>query len=84
MNDIEISTIAKGDDELRIAVKEFKGRVYTDVRIFVDYQAGGKGPSKKGITVGPTKIRSLIEALEQAAAKMDSLKAERAAKEAAA
>ena len=49
MDDIAIATIAKGDDELRIAVKEYEGHVYTDVRLFVDYTTGGKGPSKKGV-----------------------------------
>ena len=48
MDAIEIASIAKGDDELRIAVKEYEGHVYTDVRLFVDYTTGGKGPSKKG------------------------------------
>ena len=43
--------ILKGDEEIRIAVKEFKGKAYVDIRTFWSDESGQFRPSKKGITV---------------------------------
>ena len=52
---IEIATVEKNKtEELPIALKEFKGRRYLDIRIFVEpYTDEGQGrvPTKKGVTL---------------------------------
>ena len=80
MDDIPIAVIKKNQtDELHIAIKEFKGRVYIDVRTFIEYSTTGQmGPTKKGITIGPRKLRELIEALERAEVEVQKLAQEAA------
>jgi hypothetical protein len=67
---IDIATIEKNrSEELRVALKEFKGRNYADVRTYVEpYADEGQGrvPTKKGITVPLAKLPELIAALQKA------------------
>ena len=59
----EIAVIQKNrDDELRVALKEYEGHPYVDVRTFTEYQSGEVGPTKKGVTIGVSKLCQLIEA----------------------
>ena len=66
--DTEISTIKKhARDELRIALKDFEGHRYVDVRTYTEYQdTGQQGPTKRGITIGLAKLPDLISALQEA------------------
>ena len=67
---IDIATIEKNrSEELRVALKEYKGRRYLDIRTFIEpYADEGQGrvPTKKGITVSLPKLPELIEALQAA------------------
>lgn len=70
MQDKCIATIEKSKfEELRIIIKECKGRRYVDVRTFVEpYADEGQGriPTKKGITCPLDKLPHLIKALLKA------------------
>ena len=67
---IDIATIEKNrSEELRVALKEYKGRDYLDIRTFIEpYADEGQGrvPTKKGITVPLDKLPELIAALQEA------------------
>ncbi len=78
MDDILIATIPKGDDEIRVTVKEYQGHIFTDVRLFIDYTTGERGPTKRGITVGPSRLPKLIAALQEAQVKIEELAVEAA------
>ena len=66
----EIATIEKNKlEELRIALKEFKGYRLIDVRTYVEpYTDEGQGrvPTKKGVTLGLAKLPEFIAALHEA------------------
>jgi hypothetical protein len=54
-------------EELQIAINEYKGKKYVDLRIYYTTDEGDNwNPTKKGITVPPDKIDDVIEALEKA------------------
>ena len=79
MDDISIAIIRKSDsEEIRITVKEFKGNRFVDVRVFTDYTTGERGPTKRGITAGPSRLPELIAALQQAQARIEELAVEAA------
>ena len=63
-----ISTIERSSTEqLQIAVKEYKGKKYLDLRIFYTTDDGGTWlPSKKGVTVAPDQLPILIDAVQTA------------------
>ncbi len=66
----DIATIEKNKiEELRVALKEYKGHDYVDVRTYVEpYADEGQGrvPTKKGVALALTKLPELIAALQQA------------------
>ena len=68
--DITIATIEKNRSEaVRIALKEFKGRHYLDIRTYIEpYADEGQGrvPTRKGVTVPLAKLPALIEGLQAA------------------
>jgi len=70
-----LAVIPKNDtDRLQIAIKEYKGRKYLDMRAFFTTDGGENWiPTKKGITVYPDKLDVFKEAIEKA---MDELKDE--------
>ncbi len=80
MEDIEIAVIKKNaTDELRVAVKQYEGITYVDIRTFTEYYTTGQmGPTKKGVTVSLRKLRELIEALERAEVEVEKLAQEAA------
>ncbi len=67
---IDIATIEKNKtEELRVALKEFQGHNYADIRTYRDpYPDDGQGraPTKKGVTMAVTKLPDLVAALQQA------------------
>lgn len=70
-----ISTIERSSTEqLQIAVKEFKGKKYLDLRIFYTTDDGASWlPTKKGVTVSPNHLSILKEAIEVAIDELDGL-----------
>ena len=63
-----IATIPRSDTErIEIAVNEYKGKKYLDLRIFYTTDSGTSWlPTKKGITVSPDNLELLKDAIEQA------------------
>ena len=63
-----LATISRSDTEqLQIAVKEFKGRKYLDMRIFYTTDGGESWlPTKKGVTCSPEHLEILKNAIEEA------------------
>ena len=70
-----ISTIERSSTEqLQIAVKEYKGKKYLDLRIFYTTDDGASWlPTKKGVTISPNHLSILKEAIEVAASELDGL-----------
>ena len=66
----DITAIEKNrTEELRVALKEYKGHDYVDVRTYVEpYADEGQGriPTKRGITLRVRKLPELIVALKEA------------------
>ncbi|MGH8533672.1 MAG: transcriptional coactivator p15/PC4 family protein [Gammaproteobacteria bacterium] len=65
-----IATIRKNAvDEVRVALTEFKGYSYVDVRLFTELEdKPEKAPTKKGITPRPDLLPELLAALQKAEA----------------
>ena len=63
-----IATIDRNDRErLQIAVNEYKGKSYLDLRIFYTTDGGDSWrPTQKGVTVAPEGLETLKEAVEEA------------------
>lgn len=63
-----LGTIERSETEqLQIAVKEFKGRKYLDMRIFYTTDGGDSWlPTKKGVTCSPDHLEILKQAIEEA------------------
>lgn len=54
-------------EQLQIAIKEFKGKSYLDMRIFYTTDDGASWlPTKKGVTCSPENIGILKDAIEEA------------------
>jgi len=63
-----IATIPRSaTEQLQIAINEFKGKSYLDMRIFYTTDEGATWlPTKKGVTCAPENIGILKEAVEEA------------------
>jgi len=63
-----LATIARGaTEQLQIAINEFKGKSYLDMRIFYTTDEGASWlPTKKGVTCSPENILILKDAIEEA------------------
>ena len=63
-----IATIPRSATErIEIAINEFKGKKYLDLRTFYTTDDGGSWlPTKKGITVSPDNLELLKDAINQA------------------
>ena len=63
-----ITTIPRSATErIEIAINEYKGKKYLDLRTFYTTDEGASWlPTKKGITVSPDNLELLKEAIEQA------------------
>lgn len=54
-------------EQLQIAVKEYKGKSYLDLRIFYTTDDGANWlPTKKGVTVSPENLSILKDAIDKA------------------
>lgn len=75
--DTLIGTIRKNSaEEVRVAVTEFKGGHYVDVRVFAAYGDDAdeeRRATKKGVTLNLTKLPELIDALEMARVEAERL-----------
>lgn len=63
-----IATIPRSaTEQLQIAINEFKGKSYLDLRIFYTTDDGASWlPTKKGVTCSPENIELLRDAIEEA------------------
>jgi len=63
-----IATIDRSDRErLQIAINEYKGRSYLDMRIFFTTDGGENWrPTQKGVTCAPEGLETLRDAIEEA------------------
>lgn len=63
-----LATIPRSATEhLQIAINEYKGKSYLDLRIFYTTDDGANWlPTKKGVTVSPDNLQMFKEAIEQA------------------
>lgn len=63
-----IATIDRNDRErLQIAVNEYKGKSYLDLRIFYTTDGGDTWrPTQKGVTVAPEGLDTLRDAIDEA------------------
>ena len=68
-----ISTIERSSTEqLQIAINEYKGKKYLDLRIFYTTDNGASWlPTKKGVTISPNDLSILKEAIEVAIGELD-------------
>ena len=62
-----VGTIDRNERErVQIAVNEYKGKSYLDLRIFYTTDAGDTWrPTQKGVTIAPEHLDTLIEAIEE-------------------
>ena len=67
---MEIGELQKGKDKIIIALKEFKGREYIDIRTHFENSDGDWIPTKKGVTFSPENLDEMIELLMAAKKKM--------------
>lgn len=63
---MEIGEIPKGKDKIIVALKEFKGKGYIDIRTYFQNEAGDWIPTKKGITLSPDNLDEMIDLLKKA------------------
>ena len=63
-----LATIERSDTEqLQIAVSEYKGKSYLNMRIFYTTDQGATWiPTKKGVTFAPEQLDLLEEAIQEA------------------
>lgn len=64
-----IATVPKNAiEEVRVALTEFNGHALIDLRVYADFDgsAGGKRPTKKGISLARERLPDLIKALQAA------------------
>ncbi len=63
---MEIGEIPKGKDKIIVALKEFKGKEYIDIRTHFQNDDGDWIPTKKGITLSPDNLDEMIDLLKKA------------------
>ena len=63
-----LATIQRSDTEqLQIAITEFRGRTFFNLRVFYTTDEGATWlPTKKGVTFAPDQLDILSEAIEEA------------------
>ena len=57
---MEIGELQKGKDKIIIALKEFKGKEYIDIRTHFENSDGDWIPTKKGVTFSPENLYEMI------------------------
>ena len=53
-------------EDIRISLSKFEELDLLNIRVFVDYSDGERGPSKKGISIRVAQLPALLEALRKA------------------
>lgn len=73
-----IATIPRSaTEQMQIAIKEYKGKSYLDLRIFYPTDDGATWlPTKKGVTCSPENIELLKEAVDEAFSEFTSVEEE--------
>lgn len=73
-----IGTIPRSaTEQLQIAINEYKGKCYLDLRIFYTTDEGANWlPTKKGVTVAPDSLEMLKDAIEEAMKELMSVEEE--------
>ena len=62
-----VGTISKGADEIRVAINEYKGARYCDIRLWFKPKDGGDHrPTREGVTFGLKLIKQMRGFLEEA------------------
>jgi len=67
---MEVGEILKGNDKIIVALKEFKGKEYIDIRTHFENNDGDWIPTKKGITLTPDSLDEMIDILKTAKKKV--------------
>ena len=68
---MELGELQKGKDKIIIALKEFKGKEYIDIRTHFENDDGDWIPTKKGVTFSPESLDEMIEVLKTAKKKIE-------------
>ena len=63
---MDIGEMQKGKDKIIVALKEFKGKEYIDIRTYFENDNGDWIPTKKGITFPPDSLDEMIDILKSA------------------
>ena len=59
-------------EQIQVAINEFKGKKYLDLRVFYTTDSGDSWlPTKKGVTISPENIDLLLEAIQSAKGEFD-------------
>lgn len=56
----------RGRDMLRVSASDFKGTIYTDIRVWYFDRDGELRPGQKGVSLRPDAIPAVIAALQAA------------------
>jgi hypothetical protein len=67
---MDVGEIPKGKDKIIVALKEFKGKEYIDIRTHFENDEGDWIPTKKGITLTPDSLDEMIDLLKTAKKKV--------------
>lgn len=57
--------ISKGKEEIRIAVRQYKGKAFVDIRAYWFDDSGTAKPSTKGVTIPFSKFEEFKECLSR-------------------
>ena len=60
-----VATVPKNArEEIRLAISEYRGHTYADLRIFADTGLPERIPTQKGVTVAPERLDELLDGLQ--------------------
>lgn len=74
--DRTVLEIEKGEDLIRLVLKEFKGRQYVDARVFYMSETGEWMPTKKGLSMTPEIAAKIAEGITTALEELGTRPAE--------
>jgi len=58
-------------EQVQVSLSKYKGKNYADIRIYYKADDGEYRPTKKGITVSPTQLPELGEAIRKLIEKVE-------------
>jgi len=73
--EIDIASIEKGKDTIKIRLVNFKGHPRIDIRLWFENGEGKLLPTSKGLTLKVDSIEEICEALQQAKSTYETLAA---------